>query len=56
MEIIDKNDYVRTDKGHIGEYKDFINNYFEVIIKHSKNIIDIIEERRLCKWKRDIRN
>ena len=50
MEIIDKNDYVRTDKGHVGEYKDFINNYFEVIIKHSKNIIDIIEERRLCKW------
>ena len=25
---------------------------YENIIKHSKNIIDLIEERRLCKWRK----
>lgn len=24
--------------------------YYEVIVKHSPNIIDLIEVRRLCKW------
>ncbi len=27
------------------------NRYYEVIVKHSFNLIDIIEERRLCKWR-----
>jgi hypothetical protein len=29
------------------------NNYYneDDIVKHSKNIIDLIEERRLCEWK-----
>ena len=43
MELIGENEYVRTDRGNIGKYKDFFNNYFEVIIKNSQNIIDIIE-------------
>ena len=29
---------------------------FDNIVKHSPNIIDLIEERRLCKWKRSNRN
>ena len=61
------NDYVRTDNGIIGKYK--VNkNWINVIetnnkdigidiekdiVKHSKNIIDLIEERRLCEWKKD---
>lgn len=28
----------------------------EIAKKHNSNIIDLIEERRLCKWKRNIRN
>ena len=44
MELIGENEYVRTDRGNIGKYKDFFNNYFEVIIKNSQNIIDLIEE------------
>lgn len=27
---------------------------FDEIIKHSKNIIDLIEERRLCKWRKSV--
>ena len=26
------------------------------IVKHSSNLIDIIEERRLCKWKKNRKN
>lgn len=43
MKLIGENEYVRTDRGNIGKYKDFFNNYFEVIIKNSLNIIDLIE-------------
>lgn len=60
-------EYVRTDNGIIGEYVKFrgwqdaieTNNDwigFDIdkdIVKHSKNIIDLIdliEVRRLCKW------
>lgn len=25
----------------------------KTIVKHSKNIIDLIEERRFCKWKKN---
>lgn len=50
MKLIGENEYVRTDRGNIGKYKDFFNNYFEVIIKNSLNIIDLIEERRLYRW------
>ena len=27
------------------------NEYSSIIVKHSPNLIDIIEERRLCKWR-----
>ncbi len=26
-------------------------HWYEVIVKHSSNIIDLIEVRRLCKWR-----
>ena len=59
-------DWVRLDDGTVGKYqinKNWINvvetndKYigFDIekdIVKHSPNLIDIIEERRLCKWKR----
>lgn len=59
-------EYVRLDDGTVGKYqinKNWINvvetndKYigFDIendIVKHSPNLIDIIEERRLCKWKR----
>ncbi len=52
-EEIKVGEYVRTKKGKIFRYskgraylgKD---NY---IVKHSKNILDLIEVRRLCKWR-----
>lgn len=62
---IEVEEYVRTNKGLIFKvvkvgykgvyrfYKDE-NNFsyclIEDIVKHSKNIIDLIEERRLCEW------
>lgn len=54
-------EYVRLDDGTVGKYQ--INNVVETndkyigfdierdIVKHSPNLIDIIEERRLCKWR-----
>lgn len=58
-------EYVRLDDGTVGKYqinKNWINvvetndKYigFDIerdIVKHSPNLIDIIEERRLCKWR-----
>ena len=46
------------------ESKFFITEYGESstfikktdVVKHSPNLIDIIEERRLCKWERSNRN
>ncbi len=59
-------EYCRTTEGYIGKYiKDTsVKGVVEIkdnemifptgkhnIVKHSPNLIDIIEERRLCKWK-----
>lgn len=61
---IEVGEYVRTANGEILIYdeeheKAFIDNFLtcefmgERIAKHSKNIIDLIEVRRLCKWKKN---
>ena len=56
---IEFNDYVRTDKGYIFKIDEekknlqilkFLDVEYGNIIKHSNNIIDLIEERRLCEW------
>lgn len=56
---IDKVQEIKTvstkmDGNHIYGYKLKNNNIYwldkEWIVKHSSNLIDIIEERRLCKW------
>jgi hypothetical protein len=60
---IEVNEYVRTETEGIGKVIEIkenplryvINEYGEIvlaneIVKHSKNIIDLIEERRLCEW------
>ena len=53
------NEYIRTESGDIfivdNEKKviqgiKFLDVQYGKIIKHSKNIIDLIEERRLCEW------
>ena len=64
-------EYVRTIDGYIGkkvkdglrsgtiEIEDNICSWITdicVVSKHSSNPIDIIEKRRLCKWKRSNRN
>lgn len=66
MKEIEVGDYVRTKEGEIHKVIKIIeddgdwdyyccgNNvgYFAMdIAKHSKNIIDLIEKRRLCKWR-----
>ncbi len=51
---IEVGEYVRTKKGKIFKYgkgKAYLGKDNE-IAKHSKNIIDLIEVRRLCQWKR----
>lgn len=61
---IEVNEYVRFNNGEIGKVIDIKENpsrivyseYGEIgliseIVKHSKNIIDLIEKRRLCKWR-----
>ena len=61
------NDFVRTFAGYIfkvlkiseedkliyyyGDQPEWIGEWKENIVKHSSNLIDIIEERRLCKWR-----
>lgn len=45
-----------TNKVLLGNGKIFENKFYyfddgEEIVKHSKDIIDLIEKRRLCKWK-----
>lgn len=61
MEDIEVNEYVRTSKGIIFQatknikinvnipkkYKKIV----DPITKHSFNLIDLLEVRRLCKWK-----
>ena len=58
------NEYVRSDLGSIGKVTRIEDNtttkfYYEDkelitidkrVVKHSFNLIDVIEERRLCKW------
>lgn len=70
IEEIQNNEYIRTKNGRIAKV---INNQYymqqyietdngtvlrENIVKHSKNIIDLVEKRRLCNnkclWNRDI--
>lgn len=60
---IKSGDYVRTKQGYIYKvksvYEDMIWVYDiqwipeQEIVKHSKNLIDLIEERRLCKWRKN---
>lgn len=61
------NEYVRTKGGHIHKVTKIDDNKLvywgkiqcgwsleqlkDIILKHSKNIIDLIEVRRLCKWR-----
>lgn len=56
---IEVGEYVRTDKGHIfkidKEKKNlqiakFLNAEYGNIVKHSKELIDLVEVRRFCKW------
>ena len=50
-------EFIRTDDGRIYKLEDlqdevFLNDkFYNNIVKHSPNLIDIIEERRLCKWR-----
>ena len=62
------NEYIRTKYGEIGivtethprlkwrKKKASSDLDYNLIQKHSPNLIDIIEERRLCKWTQNIRN
>ena len=60
MEEIKVGEYVRTKEGNIYKYTDEIRNDIQLqefilcnkgkAIKHSPNIIDLIEVRRLCEW------
>ena len=63
MEEIKVREYVRTKKGTIDIFKEKDKNglfagcekntyWMPDIVKHSKHIIDVIEVRRLCEWKR----
>ena len=63
MEDIKVGEYVRTKNGKIDKVKNndyYMKQYIECekglylrenITKHSENLIDLIEVRRLCKWK-----
>lgn len=62
MEEIKVGDYIRTN-GIIGKVEQIGNSLFwledgssyslsDKKVKHSKHIIDVIEVRRLCEWKR----
>lgn len=59
--MIEVGEYVRTKKGQIDIFKENDENYMFArcekktywkldIVKHSKNIIDLIEVRRLREW------
>lgn len=50
--MIEVGEYVRTKKGKIFQYgrgRAYLGKD-NAIVKHSKNIIDLIEVRRFCKW------
>ena len=64
---IEVEEYVRTKDGIIGKVIKVLRNRVFVdclgyavlkkdIVKHSKQLIDLIEVRRLCKWKTDTQN
>lgn len=69
---IEVGDYVRTRAGHFYKITRIDENgliYWnkiqcgwnieqlkDIVVKHSKNIIDLIEKRRLCKWTRSNRS
>lgn len=62
MKEIKVGEYVRLKNGIIRKFKKYVNNEdieltrpyntckIKEIVKHSKNIIDVIEVRRLCEW------
>lgn len=61
---IEVGEYVRTKNGQVDIYIENDENYMFArcknktywindIVKHSKNIIDLIEVRRLCEWRRN---
>ena len=55
---IEVGEYVRLQRGDIFKIDENTANYYNSnkkyitneIVKHSKNIIDLIEVRRLCEW------
>lgn len=65
MDRIEVGEYVRTERGVIYKYteeekEDIMLQDFRLcndgkIVKHSFNIIDLIEERRLCEWRKSIK-
>ena len=62
------NEYIRTDTGKIDKVINanyYMSQYIECekglifknnIVKHSTNLIDLIEKRRLCKWRKNNRD
>lgn len=64
---VEVGEYVRTNIGSIGKVIKVLRNRIFLdclgyavikkdIVKHSKQLIDLIEVRRLCKWKTDTQN
>lgn len=57
--VIEYKDEIVLDKEikFYGMYRSYIcEDEIDFIVKHSPNLIDIIEERRLCKWRNSNRN
>ena len=60
---IEVGEYVRLQNGEIFKIDENTTNYYNSnkeyitneIVKHSKNIIDLIEVRRLCEWRKNYR-
>ena len=55
MEDIKENEYVRTYLGEIGRVRVVIDDCGQIVLiaditKHSFNLIDLLEVRRLCEW------
>lgn len=60
IEEIDKEIYlldneIANEWGEIVDYI-YIDEEKNEIVKHSKNLIDLIEARRLCKWRKSCRS
>ena len=59
MEEIKVGDFIRTKNGIIEKIKidAKVHTYYrDEILKHSSNIIDLIEVRRLCEWRNCFKN